>query len=120
MWITEHFLIGCNRQYLKAKVVTAEGEEKAPPKPLTPKKEKVVTEYFTLKARGFSCQAKKKDVRDFFAPLKPDSIRLPPKVKGVAYIGFASEKDWKKALDKHRSFHGKTCDHSLSFRRLMH
>ena len=87
--------------------MAVEGEEKAPAKlPKAPKKEKAVKEFFTLKTRGFSCQVKKKDIRDFFAPLKPDSIRLPPKVKGVAYVGFASEKDWKKALDKHRSFHG--------------
>ena len=69
-------------------------------------KEKVKTEYFTLKVRGFPCKSSKKDIRDFFAPLKLDSIRLPPKVKGIAYIGFSSKKEWKKALDKHRSFYG--------------
>jgi len=72
----------------------------------TIKKEKVKTEYFTLKVRGFPCKSSKKDILDFFAPLIPDSIRLPPKVKGIAYIGFSSKKEWKKALDKHRSFYG--------------
>lgn len=96
-------------QYLKAKVVASDGDGQKPSvKPAAPaKKEKIIKEFFTLKARGFACQIKKKDVREFFSPLKPDSIRLPPKVKGVAYIGFASEKEFKKALDKHRSFYGK-------------
>lgn len=70
------------------------------------KKEKIKTEFFTLKVRGFPCKSSKKDIRDFFAPLKLDSIRLPPKVKGIAYIGLSSKKEWKKALDKHRSFYG--------------
>ena len=83
-----------------------QGEEKVPLKPAPPMKKEPTANYFTLKIRGFPCQVKKKDIREFFSPLKPDSIRLPPKVKGVAYIGFASEKEWKKALDKHRSVYG--------------
>lgn len=93
---------------MKSKVVAGEEDSSVKTKKLTPKKEKIHKDYLHLKVRGFSCQVKKKDVREFFAPLKPDSIRLPPKVKGVAYIGFSSEKEWKKALDKHRSFYGKT------------
>lgn len=64
------------------------------------------SQFYTVKVRGFACQAKKKDIRQFFAGLKLDSVRLPPKVKGVAYVGFASEKAWKNALNKNRSFHG--------------
>jgi multiple RNA-binding domain-containing protein 1 len=93
-------------QYLKSKVVGgAECGDK--PVKLFTKKEKAHQDYMHLKVRGFSCQVKKKDIKEFFAPLKLDSIRLPPKVKGVAYIGFSSEKDMKKALNKHRSFYGK-------------
>lgn len=69
-------------------------------------KAKTTPEFFTVKVRGFPCQAKKKDIRQFFAPQKPDSIRLPPKVKGVAYVGFTTEIEWKRALNKNRSFHG--------------
>jgi hypothetical protein len=36
-------------------------------------------------------------MKDFFTPLNLDSIWLPSKVKGV---GFSSEKDMKKALNK--------------------
>lgn len=71
-----------------------------------PEKKKPEKEFLTLKARGFPCQTKKKDIRSFFLPLKPASIRLPPKVKGVAYVGFLTEKEFKKALDKHRSVYG--------------
>lgn len=71
-----------------------------------PEKKKPEKEFLTLKARGFPCQIKKKDIRSFFSPLKPASIRLPPKVKGVAYVGFLTEKEFKKALDKHRSVYG--------------
>ena len=69
-------------------------------------KAKNVEEYFTVKVRGFPCQAKKKDIRQFFAPQKLDSIRLPPKVKGVAYVGLKTEIEWKRALNKNRSLHG--------------
>ena len=105
-------------EYLKSKVkatdsgepaVGAEAPEKEPVKKQIAKKE-----FFTVKMRGFPCQSKKKDIRKFLEPLKPDSIRLPPKVKGVAYVGFASEKDWKNALNKNRSFHGENETISVS------
>lgn len=92
-------------QYLKSKVVLGE-EATSKPAKLSLKSEKIPKEYMHLKVKGFSCQVKKKDVKEFFAPLKLDSIRLPPKVKGVAYVGFSSERDLNKALNKHRSFHG--------------
>lgn len=96
----------CFVQYLKSKVVAGE-EQTGSDKPVTlSKKEKVPKDYLHLKVRGFSCQVKKKDIKEFFASIKLDSIRLPPKVKGVAYIGFSSEKEMKKALNKHRSFYG--------------
>ena len=85
---------------------------------LTAKKIKTKVEYFTVKVRGFPSQAKKKDIKQFFAPQKPDSIRLPPKIKGVAYLGFATEIEWKKALNKNRSFHGKS-NSKFSFSQLI-
>jgi multiple RNA-binding domain-containing protein 1 len=62
---------------------------------------------FTVKVRGLAYKAKKKDVKQFFYPLKPKSIRLPPKSKGIAYVGFKSEKEFKQALIKHLTFLGK-------------
>jgi multiple RNA-binding domain-containing protein 1 len=65
------------------------------------------TQFFTVKVRGLAYKAKKKDVKQFFHPLKPKSVRLPPRSKGIAYVGFKSEKELKQALIKHLTFLGK-------------
>ncbi|XP_023713883.1 probable RNA-binding protein 19 isoform X2 [Cryptotermes secundus] len=62
------------------------------------------TQFFTVKIRGLAYKAKKKDVKLFFHPLKPKSVRLPPRSKGIAYVGFRSEKELKQALIKHLTF----------------
>ena len=62
--------------------------------------------YFTVKLSGLPFKAKKKDVKRFFGSIKPKSIRVPPKIKGIAYAGFATEKDFKNALNKNKSFIG--------------
>jgi multiple RNA-binding domain-containing protein 1 len=71
-------------------------------KPQTPS-----VQFFTVKVRGLAYKAKKKDVKQFFHPLKPKSVRLPPKSKGIAYVGFKSEKELRQALNKHLTFLGK-------------
>lgn len=68
-----------------------------------PKKCKTLS-LFTIKLRGLPYKAKKKDVKEFLKPLKPKSIRVPPKVKSIAYAGFSTEKELKQALIKDRSF----------------
>ena len=62
--------------------------------------------FFTVKLSGLPFKAKKKDVKKFFNGLKPKSIRVPPKIKGIAYAGFATEKEWKNALNRNKSFMG--------------
>ena len=62
--------------------------------------------YYTVKLSGLPFKAKKKDVKSFFGTLKPKSIRVPLKIKGIAYAGFATEKEWKNALNKNKSFLG--------------
>lgn len=47
---------------------------------------------------------KKKDIKKFFKPIAPFSIRIPRNVHGFAYVGFKTEKLFKKALIKDRSF----------------
>lgn len=59
---------------------------------------------FTVKLKGLPFKCKKKDIRHFFTPLKILSLRLPPKIKGIAYAKFKTEKAMKQALNKHRSF----------------
>ncbi|XP_065213058.1 probable RNA-binding protein 19 [Planococcus citri] len=62
------------------------------------------TRYFTLVVRGLPYKVRKKNIKEFFQPLKIDSIRIPPKVKGIAYIGFKNENSMKKALNRNKSF----------------
>lgn len=69
-----------------------------------PKKQ--VVKFFTVKIRGLGFNHKKKDLKQFFKPLIPKSIRVPQKIKGIAYVGFKTEKHMKQALSKHKSFLG--------------
>ena len=55
-------------------------------------------------------QRKKKNIKDFFTPLKPVSIRIP-KIKCLAYVSFKTELELKQALEKHKSFMGKSQVH---------
>lgn len=62
--------------------------------------------FFTVKVRGLAYNHKKKDIKQFFRPLKAKSIRVPPKIKGIAYVGFKTEQQLRKALLKNKSFLG--------------
>ena len=70
------------------------------------KKEHKNEDYFTVKLTNLPYNAKKKDVKNFLQPLKAKSIRVPRQIKGIAYAGFATEKDMRKALNKSKSFMG--------------
>ncbi|CAN7944016.1 unnamed protein product [Ixodes pacificus] len=59
---------------------------------------------FSLKVSGLPYKCKKKQIKDFFKPVKVASLRVPPRIKGIAYLGFKTEKEMKQALNKHRSF----------------
>ncbi|XP_035700850.1 probable RNA-binding protein 19 isoform X2 [Folsomia candida] len=59
--------------------------------------------FFTVKLRNLPKKAKKKDLKAFFAPLVPKSIRTPPGLRGFAYVGFLTENERRKALAKNRS-----------------
>lgn len=61
---------------------------------------------FTVKVKGLPYSCKKKQIKDFFKPAKVASLRVPPKVKGIAYLGFKTEKEMKQALNRHKSFMG--------------
>lgn len=60
----------------------------------------------TVKIRGLGYNHKKKHIKQFFHPLVPKSIRVPQKIKGIAYVGFKTEKQLKQALNKNKSFLG--------------
>ncbi|CAK1580385.1 unnamed protein product [Parnassius mnemosyne] len=65
---------------------------------------------FYCKLTGLPFKCKKKDVKEFFRPLVPFSLRLPlgkgKKLAGFCYVGFRTEKELKKALAKDKLFIG--------------
>lgn len=63
--------------------------------------------FFTVKVRGLRYTHMKKHIKQLFRPLKANSIRLPREVKGIAYVGFKTEMQMKKALLKNKSYLGK-------------
>ncbi|KAK7081110.1 putative RNA-binding protein 19, partial [Halocaridina rubra] len=46
----------------------------------------------------------KQSIKDFLKPLKCKSLRIPPKHKYVAYVGFKTEREMRRALQKNKSF----------------
>ncbi|XP_063989754.1 probable RNA-binding protein 19 [Diachasmimorpha longicaudata] len=62
------------------------------------------TKFYTVKLKGLGYNHKKKHIKQFFNPLKAKSIRVPQKIKGIAYVGFATEKQRNQALNKDKSF----------------
>lgn len=83
-------------EYLKSLTNKAE-------KSSTPSTKKV-TDLFTIKIREIPFKTKRQDIIKFFKPLKPFSIRLPTKIHGFCYVGFKTEREFKKAMLKNRSF----------------
>ncbi|XP_023938521.2 probable RNA-binding protein 19 [Bicyclus anynana] len=65
---------------------------------------------FYVKITGLPYKCKKKDIKTFFKPLVPYSIRLPlgkeRKLTGFCYVGFRTEKELNKALAKDKLFIG--------------
>ncbi|KAJ0176548.1 hypothetical protein K1T71_007727 [Dendrolimus kikuchii] len=63
-----------------------------------------------VKITGLPFLCKKKDIKEFFRPIVPYSIRLPhnkgKKIAGFCYVGFRTEKELKKALNKDKLFLG--------------
>ncbi|XP_076053451.1 putative RNA-binding protein 19 [Oratosquilla oratoria] len=95
---------------MKKKSVNAEDKEGTTK---TKKKKKEWKEFFTIVIRSKEmCKAKtnqkrtfnKKSIKAFLQPLKYKSLRIPRNVRLVAYVGFATEKDMKQALQKDKSF----------------
>ncbi|KAL4715426.1 hypothetical protein ACJJTC_015329 [Scirpophaga incertulas] len=63
---------------------------------------------YTIKITGLPFKCKKRDIKEFFRPLVPYTIRLPlgkeKKLAGFCYVGFRTEKELKKALNKNKLF----------------
>lgn len=65
--------------------------------------------FFTVKLKGLGYNHKKKDIKIFFKGIKPKSIRVPQKIKGIAFVGFKTLKQMNLALKKDKSFLGNYC-----------
>jgi len=71
------------------------------------KTDKIKLDRLTIKLSNLPCTVKKSDVKDFLKPAKMVSVRIPVKMKGIAYCDFENEAELRKALVKNRSFMGK-------------
>ncbi|KAJ8922208.1 hypothetical protein NQ315_004145 [Exocentrus adspersus] len=91
-------------EYMKKLMKTnGDGSERKPRQKMEKKvKEKI--KLFTVKLKDLPYSTKKKDVKQFFKPITPYSIRIPRNIHGFAYVGFKTERLYKKALMKDRSF----------------
>ncbi|ETN59494.1 RNA binding motif protein [Anopheles darlingi] len=61
---------------------------------------------FVAKVRNLPATTKRQDMLRFFKTAKPYSVRIPPKNKGFAYVGFKTEIELEKALLMDKSFLG--------------
>lgn len=66
------------------------------------KKPKPLKDLFTVKVSNLSFKCKKRDLKSFFSPHKSSSLRLPPNIKGIAFVGFLTEKEQKIALNNYK------------------
>lgn len=91
--------------YMKSLIKTKPGNSIK--KPVEKVDASKLTDLLTIKIRNIPFKTKRQDVLNFFKPIKPSSIRLPTQVKGICYVGFKNEADFKKAMLKNRSFWSK-------------
>ncbi|XP_014277556.2 probable RNA-binding protein 19 [Halyomorpha halys] len=59
---------------------------------------------FNIKISNLPFKTKKKDIKELLKPLVPASIRFIGNVKGVAYVGFKTEKELRQAMVKNKTF----------------
>ncbi|KAF7990450.1 hypothetical protein HCN44_000255 [Aphidius gifuensis] len=91
-------------EYMQALKKKSQPDDSENVKPVKEKKDREIKKFFTVKIRGLGYNHKKKHIKDFFKPLKAKSIRVPQKIKGIAYVGFKTEKIMNQALIKNKSF----------------
>ncbi|XP_039292425.1 probable RNA-binding protein 19 isoform X2 [Nilaparvata lugens] len=93
--------------YLKLKMKPgADEKEKLKELVQQKSKEQEKAKYYTVKISELPYNVKKPELKELFRAYHPTSIRLPPKKKGFAYIGFKTEQNMRQALSKNKSFVG--------------
>uniref|UniRef100_A0AAG5DDS9 RRM domain-containing protein n=1 Tax=Anopheles atroparvus TaxID=41427 RepID=A0AAG5DDS9_ANOAO len=70
------------------------------------KEKKPAIPLFVAKVHNLPSSTKRQDLIRFFKTAKPYSVRIPPKCKGFAYVGFKTEPELQKALLMNKSFLG--------------
>ena len=93
--------------YMKSLVKSDDTSASTKKAPKSDTQKSKLVDLLTIKIRNIPFKTKRQDVLNFFKPLKPHSVRLPTKVKGICYVGFKKEEDFKKAMLKNRSFWSK-------------
>ncbi|XP_018562957.1 probable RNA-binding protein 19 [Anoplophora glabripennis] len=91
-------------EYMKKLMKTTGDVPERKPRQKMEKKVKEKINLFTVKLKDLPYNTRKKDIKKFFKPITPYSIRIPRNVHGFAYVGFKTEKLFNKALIKDRSF----------------
>ena len=118
IWDDELIMGALAKKYLKQKdaneqeedEVESENEKAAKKSKKVELKPEQIFKYTVAIRKIPQDQRKKKAIKEFFAPLKPASIRIP-KIKCLAYVSFKTEPELKQALEKHKSFMGKNQVH---------
>ncbi|KAJ8968375.1 hypothetical protein NQ314_002325 [Rhamnusium bicolor] len=91
-------------EYMRKLMKTSGDSMERKPRQKMEKKVKEKIKLLTIKLRDLPYNAKKRDIKQFFKPITPYSIRIPRNIHGIAFVGFKTEKLFNKALMKDRSF----------------
>ncbi|XP_035911634.1 probable RNA-binding protein 19 [Anopheles stephensi] len=88
--------------------VDVEPSEKSKPskKPEKKKEQKPLIPLFVAKMQNLPSRIKRQAIIRFFKTVKPHSVRVPPKIEGIAFVGFKMESELQKALLMDKSFLG--------------
>lgn len=88
-------------EYLKSKM-----KGNRPPIKLVDEKSEEVKKLklFTVKVKNLPKEVKKHEIKELFKPVSVASIRKARGLLGIAYVGFKTEKDMRRALIKNKSF----------------
>lgn len=92
-----------DREYMELLKKKPEDSDQKP-KDIAPTSGHGSTKFYTVKLKGLGYNHKKKHIKQFFHPLTAKSIRVPQKIKGIAYVGFKTQKLRNQALNKDKSF----------------
>ncbi|CAG0886320.1 unnamed protein product [Cyprideis torosa] len=95
-----------NMEFLRSKISDEIESERTSQVQEKSKDPKPTKQFLYVKLRNLPYKIKKSVLKEFFKPMKIRSLRIPPAksgVKGIAFVGFATEKELKQAMLKNKS-----------------